>query len=117
MGLSKILIISTIVLILLILAGFIYLNLSRPKFDLSGFDLELGADVYGNTCISCHLPGQFGAPKLGYYNEWAPRIERGLDTLLHNALNGFNSMPARGGNPHLSDEEVKAAVAFMVSKL
>ena len=56
-----------------------------------------------------------GAPKIGSKDDWAPRIEKGMDTLYSHALKGFNMMPAKGGHPELSDADVKAAVNYMVS--
>jgi cytochrome c5 len=47
---------------------------------------------------------------------WAPRIATGKDALYKAALNGLNAMPAKGGNPSLSDEQVKAVVDYMVAQ-
>lgn len=66
-------------------------------------------------CFSCHDVGVAGSPKLGDKATWAPRIATGNDT-LYGTINGKNAMPAKGGNPALSDAEIKAAVDFMVSK-
>ncbi|MEN8219684.1 MAG: c-type cytochrome [Pseudomonadota bacterium] len=85
-------------------------------FDLSGFDLAKGEQVYNNLCMVCHTPGMFGAPKIGNRSMWASRFARGMDSLINHSINGFNAMPPKGGNATLSDEEVKNAVAFMVSK-
>ncbi len=81
--------------------------------DASGDDV--GAKIVKNTCSLCHRPGMMGSPKLGNSDDWAPRIAKGMDTLYEHALNGFNMMPAHGGNPSLSDDDVKAAVDHMVS--
>jgi cytochrome c5 len=88
----------------------------QPKPNLSGFDLAKGEQIYNNVCIACHVDGRFGAPKVGNQKDWSPRITKGMEVLFQSALQGLNSMPPRGGNPKLSDEEVKTAVAFMVSK-
>ena len=40
--------------------------------------------------------------------------EKGLEMLIQNAINGLNVMPPRGGNPSLTDEQIRAAVEFMV---
>jgi cytochrome c5 len=55
------------------------------------------------------------SPKLGSADDWAPRIEKGIETLYDHAINGFNMMPAKGGRADLSDDDIKAAVDFMVS--
>ena len=61
------------------------------------------------------------APKITHNDQWAPRIKQGKDTLFKHAIEGFNGpdggmMPAKGGNPSLSDDEVKAAVTYMVNQ-
>lgn len=80
----------------------------------SAFAARSGEDVYNKTCFSCHKFGIAGAPKFGNSDDWAPRIKKGMEALYHSALNGKGAMPARGGNRVLSDEEVKAAVDYMV---
>ncbi len=74
-----------------------------------------GKDVVTKVCAVCHSTGMMSSPKIGSADDWAPRIEKGIDTLYSNAINGLNMMPARGGNPGLSDDEVKAAVDYMVA--
>ncbi|AFJ02267.1 Cytochrome c5 [Methylophaga frappieri] len=75
-----------------------------------------GMDVYNSVCMACHAAGVLEAPKLGSADDWAPRIEKGIDTLYDHAINGFNMMPAKGGNGALSDDDVKAAVDYMVAE-
>lgn len=78
-----------------------------------------GKKIYGNVCSMCHAAGVAGAPKPGDKADWGPRIAQGKDVLYKHALEGFTGakgmMPARGGNTTLKDEEVKAAVDYMVS--
>ena len=77
-----------------------------------------GAKVYNGLCAGCHAVGAGGAPKAGDKGAWGPRIAKGKDTLYNHAINGFQGsngvMPARGGNPKLTDDEVKAAVDHLV---
>ena len=79
-----------------------------------------GVKVYQSACIACHGAGVAGAPRVGDVEAWAARISAGNETLYANAINGFQGaagvMPGKGGNPTLSDEEVKAAVDHMVSE-
>lgn len=76
---------------------------------------QTGQQVFEGLCTSCHTSGANGAPKVGT-GEWAPRIAQGLDTLFKHASEGFNKMPARGGNPKLSDLEIKRAIVYMTGK-
>ncbi|MBW6393001.1 c-type cytochrome [Halomonas sp. Y3S6] len=82
--------------------------------DSGGGDGADGEAIYGQVCMACHDSGAAGAPVRGQEDAWAERVDKGWDTLLDHALNGFNAMPARGGNPNLSDEEVAAATAHLV---
>lgn len=73
-----------------------------------------GEAVYGTICMSCHDAGVAGAPVKGS-DLMAQRLEeKGLDMLVSNAINGIGIMPAKGGNPTLTDEEIRAAVEFML---
>jgi cytochrome c5 len=82
-----------------------------------------GAEVYNAVCIACHSPpGVGGAPALGDGDAWAPRIAQGMDTLIDHALHGFSGstggvMPRKGGRLDLSDEEIIAAIEFMVAQV
>ena len=73
-----------------------------------------GKTVYNTVCAGCHGAGVMGAPKFGDKGAWGGRIGQGMATLNNHAINGFKGMPARGGGASLSDDEVKAAVQYMV---
>ena len=79
-----------------------------------------GKVIYDNLCGACHTSGAGGAPKL-VAGEWTARIAQGMDTLNTHAIKGYQGsagiMPAKGGNPNLSDEQVIAAVQWMVDNL
>lgn len=82
--------------------------------EISSSD-NVGAKIVGQTCALCHSTGMMNSPKIGDADAWAPRIEKGMDKVYANAINGFNMMPARGGNAGLSDDDVKAAVDHMIA--
>lgn len=79
-----------------------------------------GKATYTQACVVCHGAGVAGAPKLGDKPAWTARIAQGNATLIEHAIKGFQGkagmMPAKGGNPALSDANVKAAVDYMVSQ-
>ncbi len=81
---------------------------------------EDGKAVYEQACHVCHAAGVAGAPKLGDKVAWTDRIAQSIDTLHQHALNGFTGktgvMPPKGGFTHLTDEQVMAAVDYMVSQ-
>lgn len=80
-------------------------------------DLAGGEKTYKTICFSCHDMNVANAPKPGDKAAWAPRIAKGMDVLYNTAVKGdpkMPTMPAKGGNPNLSDAEVINAVYYMV---
>lgn len=75
-----------------------------------------GEEVSKSVCMVCHGAGVMGAPKIGDKAGWAPRIAQGYDTLVSNAIKGVRMMPAKGGDPSLTDAEVAAAVVHMANQ-
>ena len=75
-----------------------------------------GKEVVTGTCAACHAKGLNGAPKIGDRNAWARLSTQGLTGLTEIALAGIRKMPPHGGNPSLSDNEIKRAVAYMVNQ-
>ena len=79
-----------------------------------------GPQVYNSACVVCHGAGVAGAPIPGNQEQWEPRIAQGLDVLKDHAINGYSGslgyMPAKGGRMDLSDDDVAAAVEYMVSE-
>jgi len=73
-----------------------------------------GDEVYNSACMACHATGAAGAPKVGDTAAWAPRIEQGMDTLVQHSINGLRAMPPRGTCANCSDDDLKAAVTYMV---
>lgn len=74
-----------------------------------------GAEVYATTCSQCHGDGKTGAPIFGDRKQWGKLVKEGLNELVPTALAGIRQMPARGGNPALSDGEVARAVIHMAN--
>jgi cytochrome c5 len=74
-----------------------------------------GEQVYNEVCASCHASGALESPKFKDAGAWGKRIGQGYDTLLTHALKGFNKMPARGGEPDLTDLEVARGVVHMTN--
>jgi cytochrome c5 len=79
-----------------------------------------GQQVYQASCVACHGAGIAGAPKVEDKGQWATRIAKGVDSLYASAVNGVQGgagvMPPKGGNPALSNAEVRAAVDYMVAR-
>jgi cytochrome c5 len=79
-----------------------------------------GERVYRTVCFACHDTGAAGAPKVGDNSAWQPRIAKGVEVLVQHAVQGFQGsqgmMPAKGGNPALSDQQVADAVHYMIDE-
>jgi cytochrome c5 len=81
-----------------------------------------GKTIFDHLCTTCHSTGATGAPKITDKSAWAPRIKEGIATLVKHAIDGYtgpdgNHMPAKGGNPALTDAQVEATVKWMVSQV
>jgi cytochrome c5 len=79
-----------------------------------------GPQVYNAACLACHGAGIGGAPKTGDVGAWAPRIAQGEDTLTEHVINGYQGeagyMPPKGGRVDLSDDEILAAMYYMLEE-
>ncbi len=84
--------------------------------DVAAAGPKTGEQVYQSNCIACHGTGAAGSPKMGDAAAWAPRIAKGMDALLKSATNGLNAMPPKGLCMACSEDELKGAIQYMVSK-
>jgi len=83
---------------------------NAPKVEKSG------KEVVEAVCGACHGSGALGAPKIGDKAGWSSHIVHGLEHLTQNAIKGVKQMPARGGNPDLTDTEIARAIVFMANQ-
>jgi cytochrome c5 len=74
-----------------------------------------GEQVYNLACAACHVAGVAGAPKFADQVAWAGPIATGLQAMVDNVIKGKGAMPARGGNPNLSDAEIANAVVYVAN--
>jgi len=82
--------------------------------------LKQGRAIWLGTCEACHAHEVAGAPLVTRKAAWAPRLAKGRDALYRSALGGLTGpmgtqMPPRGGNDKLTDDQVKAAVDYMMA--
>ncbi|CAE6696260.1 c-type cytochrome [Xanthomonas arboricola] len=80
-----------------------------------------GRTIFDNLCTACHTTGVGKAPTLDHAH-WDARIAQGKDTLYKHAIEGYTGpdggiMPPKGGNPALTEEQVRATVDWMLSNL
>jgi cytochrome c5 len=84
--------------------------------DTRAYNLAHGRVVFTDKCMGCHESGRKGAPVFGDTADWADRLTQPLDTLIAHAIGGHGRMPARG-DQDLSDQDVAAAVAYVVNRI
>jgi len=81
---------------------------AQPAFDV--------ASTYQQSCFACHGTGAAGAPEPGDTEAWDARMEKGMEAVMLNVVNGINAMPARGICMTCSDEDLQQLVDYMISQ-
>lgn len=76
-----------------------------------------GQQVYDKFCTACHTSGVQGAPKINNAADWEDRLAQGMDTVLKHAVEGYNAMPPKGTCSDCSEEEIQAAIDYMVEDI
>jgi cytochrome c5 len=99
---------------------------TAPDADTSaeqagGEDMTVvGEQTYESACFACHGTGAAGAPRIGDVEDWSARIAQGRDVLIQHSIEGYMGergfMPPKGGQTHLEDDAVIAALDYMVSQ-
>ena len=79
-----------------------------------------GRFIWIENCKGCHAYGTADAPVPMIAAQWKDRVIKDTAVLYDHAINGFfgpedTMMPERGGNPELSDQEVRLAVDYMLA--
>ena len=76
-----------------------------------------GQQVYDQFCFACHAGGIGGAPTFGDTAQWVERVDQGMDVLMDHTINGIRTMPAKGTCMNCSDDELNAAVTYILDNL
>ena len=79
-------------------------------------DLAAGEKIYQSACFACHMTGVAQAPKLDDPAAWEPRLAQGMAGLIQSSINGKGAMPPKGGFAHLTEDDVRNAISFMLDK-
>lgn len=77
----------------------------------------VGKKIYDTACFACHAAGVANAPKFGDKAAWEPHIATGMDVMLQVVINGKGAMPPRGMAMSASDDELRAAIEYMVAEV
>ena len=105
--------------IVYVLMAWMYVFSSTNANEIELAQLSEGFNAqqkYMASCCAGHSTGAAGAPKVGagMSAEWEPRLEKGLDAVVQNAINGINTMPAKGLCFDCTDEDLRAIVEYMI---
>ena len=76
-----------------------------------------GEEIYNSKCAGCHTSGVMGSPKFASLEDWAPRIDLGLEKLTLSAIAGKGGLPAKGTCMDCSDNDIKITVQYMLDSL
>jgi len=81
--------------------------------------LQYGREMWLENCEGCHGYGIADAPIPMRPDDWKHRVIKNRALLYKHAIEGFigedySMMPARGGNEKMNDQQVKAAVDYML---
>jgi cytochrome c5 len=90
------------------------LAIAATLFATAGIASADGKTTYDAKCGVCHVAGVAGAPKFGDKAAWEPRIATGMDAMLAVAISGKGAMPPKGTCMDCSDDDLKAAIQYMV---
>lgn len=80
---------------------------------MAGAQAQSTKELYDQSCTYCHASGAAGAPKTGDQAAWEPRLEKGMDTLVKHAKEGYKAMPPGGMCGNCSEEDHRALIEYM----
>ncbi|WP_341744052.1 c-type cytochrome [Azonexus hydrophilus] len=92
-------------------------QLAKVEVAEAGGAPKDGPTVYNSVCGACHNTGAAGAPKIDAKGDWTARLGAGNAALYAAVINGKGAMPPKGGAAKLSEDEVKGAVDYILSKV
>lgn len=90
---------------------------AEPVAEAATAAAPSGEKIYKQYCAVCHRSGLAGAPITGKKSHWEPRLAKmSVEELTASAIKGKNAMPARGTCTSCSDDDIRAAVEYMLPK-
>jgi len=93
-------------------------SMAITSSQLSAAETDEGRKIYIQTCAACHDPGVAGAPAISNISAWVQRIKMApLSTMESHAIDGYKTMPPRGGNKNLTNKQVRLAVAYILKRV
>lgn len=81
---------------------------------------DAGKQIYTHFCANCHAKKPLipvNAPTIGEKKAWAPyTTNQTINQMIKIIDTGIGAMPPRGGCFECSDNDLKAAITFMLPK-
>ena len=100
--------------------AFAIVALASILAPMAAADTTTGEAVYSQTCVACHGTNGKGAiPGVGDFTKSDGPLSKSDEALIASIRDGLAtpgkplSMPAKGGNPSLTDEQVKAVLMYL----
>lgn len=88
--------------------------------DSTAADVAAGKAVYSQTCIACHgANGKGMIPGVRDLTDADGALAKSDEELIRNITEGFQTpgspmaMPAKGGNPTLTEEDIRTVVKYL----
>ncbi len=86
-------------------------EISKEKTSTS---VSSGKAVYQKTCIACHGENGKGiAPTIPDFTKKGGVLSQSSNILFNNVKQGIGGMPAKGGDPTLTDHDLKTALDYI----
>lgn len=88
----------------------------EPKVETTnGADPKL-VENYATYCSACHSNKAIGAPVIGDKAAWEEVLEKGIEEVYTNGIDGINAMPPKGTAMSLSDDDFKKIIDYIISE-
>ncbi len=91
----------------------IALVLMWPFVELHAGPSEKNLKQLTVNCIQCHASVRTGAPLMGDPSDWKPIMEKGIEQVIINVIQGFKGMPPRGYCSSCSEQDFIELVKLM----
>jgi cytochrome c5 len=82
-------------------------------------DPDAGRKIFNEFCATCHNQQpiiDIHAPLIGDKRIWQALSKQGMPVLLKVTVDGRGAMPARGGCFECSDEQLRAAIQYILKQ-
>ncbi|HHF0527009.1 TPA: cytochrome c [Legionella anisa] len=89
---------------------------SKGQLNKTAESKFLGEVIYHKTCVACHgADGKGTAPSFPDFTKKGGALSKPTSVLFYNIKQGIGSMPAKGGYPALTDEDIQASLDYIES--